>query len=371
MRVLILAQSFEPAHGGGPRWITELAHGLAERGHNVRVLTKQFPGYDGTREPKPNLTIKHLPLFLVRGSPIFTRRLLDEEIRSFEPDVIQTSAPSLTDLLMPNAKRYRAPYVTMFHAQLGASLPAKAVQGLNIYRLRRGEWKKIVVSTDYWKRWLVDRGVSGSSLEEIPPTVSRIFASGPVPGVRRERGHLLFVGGLASVQSYKRFDLLLEACSEVLTQAPELDWHLSVVGDGNLRAGYEREAVARGLDKHVRFLGPIDDERLHLLYSQATRMVLASSDVREGWGVVLAEALCCGCPILLTDGIGGTSTFSKAPGALVAPAGDAGGIARMLVVALRQEPDGLDAERERFGSRFHADRGVEAFEELYAKCQAS
>jgi glycosyltransferase involved in cell wall biosynthesis len=364
LRIAILAQSYEPARGGGPRWTTELSRGLAARGHEVLVLTRDFPGYEGSRRER-SLEVRYLRAPRVRGSPIFGGTLLDEHLRPFAPEIVQTSAPSLSDMLMPPPSRYGAPYATLFHAQLGASLPAKIVQAFNLRRLQRGEWSGIAVTSAYWQRWLTRRGVPPENVAVIPSTVSAIFSSGPVAGAVREPGALLFAGGLDGTQSYKRFDLLVSACELIAARSPELSWNLQVVGDGNLRAGYERDVESRGLRDRIVFLGSVSDDELHRLYSTAALTALPSSDVREGWGLVLAEALCCGSPILLTSGIGGAETFGAAPGAIVVAPGRAEELAGGLMRALRAGPDDRDAERIAYGAQFHAERVVSSYEAMY------
>ena len=367
MRVLLLAQSFRPAQGGGPRWTTELAEGLAANGHDVLVLTHEIAGRRGIVKDVPHLEIRYLPLRTIRGAPVFSRALLDRTVAQFRPGVIQTSAPSLADTFMPAPSRYRSPYATLFHAQLGASAPARAVQWLNVRRLQRGDWAGIAVTSSYWKTWLTQRNVDADRIAVIPSTVASIFAGGPMPGARREADHFLFAGGLDSVQSYKRFDLLLDACAMLAKDDPQLHWHLSVVGDGNVRAQYERGAAEAGLGERIRFLGKVDDHELHKLFSIATATVLPSADRREGWGLVLAEALCCGCPVLLSDGIGGATTFGSAPGAVVVAAGKAEAIRDGLKQVLSAGLDGRDADRIAYGEPFHAARVVAAYEALYAR----
>jgi len=362
----MLAQSFRPAQGGGPRWTTELAEGLAGAGDDVLVLTHEVGGSRG-RVTAPRLEIRYLPLFTIRGAPVFPRRLLDECVAQFNPDVIQTSAPSMADTMMPPPARYGVPYATLFHAQLGASLPARAVQWLNVRRLKRGDWAAIAVTSGYWKTWLTERGVRAERIAVIPSTVARIFDA-PLAGAIRETGHFLFVGGLDAVQSYKRFDLLLAACAMLDRQTA---WRLSVVGDGNLRSQFAQAASDAGLSDRISFLGKVDDAALHRLYSTATVTVLPSSDRREGWGLALAEALCCGCPVLLTDGIGGASTFGGAPGAVVVEAGKAGALRDGMLGFLERAPDGRDADRAAFGESFHASRVVAAYQAMYARAVAA
>lgn len=369
MNVLLLAQSFEPARGGGPRWTSELARGLAGRGHDVLVLTRTMQGAPRLEQPVPRLEIQREPMSMVRGSPIFTPALLRRH-RGFRADVVQTSAPSLADTLMPSPGWVGAPFATLFHAQLGASLPAKIVQAANLYRLRR-EWSGIAVTSDHWRDWLVARGVRDDRIRTIPSTVSRRFASGAIPGVGRVAGEFVFVGGLADVQSYKRFDLLIAAAARLHRDGAPEPWRITVIGDGPLRRSYEEEVRAAGLGGRFAFRGSAADDELHAAYSRATAVVLPSSDQREGWGLVLAEALCCGCPVVLSDGIGGARTFGASPGATVVRAGDAEALAVGLRTRLASGPDGRDAERTAFARQFHADAVVEAYERMYLEIAGS
>lgn len=338
---------------------------MAARGHDVQVVTRTYPAFEGARRPLEHLQIDYLQLPLVRKSPVFGRALLANYVARFRPDIVQTSSPSLADILMPSPRRLGVPYATLFHAQLGTSLPARAIQWLNVNRLKR-DWAAIAVTSSFWKEWLVARGVPPDVLHVISSAVSARFAAGPLPNAQRRERSALFVGGLDDVQSYKRFDLLIAAAERLKQVYPEFSWQLTAAGDGNLRARYEADVARRGLQDTIRFAGRVGDETLHELYSTASLVVLPSSDLREGWGVVLAEALSCGAPVVLTDGMGGSREFGAAPGAVIVPRNDARALAAALREQLLRGPDGRDAERQIFARRFHADRVAAHYESMYA-----
>lgn len=119
-------------------------------------------------------------------------------------------------------------------------------------------------------------------------------------------GHtLLFVGGLDSAHYFKGLSVLLK--SMVLVKNPIT---LHVVGDGDLRTQYENEAKAAGVDRHVRFLGRLNEEDLIRQYQQADMLVLPSINSHEAFGLVLIEAMSCGLPVIASNLPGVRSVFT-------------------------------------------------------------
>ena len=70
-------------------------------------------------------------------------------------------------------------------------------------------------------------------------------------------------------------------------------------GAGSHRAALERQVGELGLDKHVTFLGFVPDADLPRYYQAADVFVLPTREL-EGFGLVTAEALACGTPVLGT-----------------------------------------------------------------------
>ena len=111
---------------------------------------------------------------------------------------------------------------------------------------------------------------------------------------------LLFVGRLVEKKGLR---YLLEAMPKILKRFPQA--HLTVVGDGPSRLDLEKLVSDLGLRARVRFLGALNNEELPAVYQRAGVVVFPSmvSDDgdREGFGLVLVEALGCGCAAVVTD----------------------------------------------------------------------
>jgi len=129
----------------------------------------------------------------------------------------------------------------------------------------------------------------------------------------------------------KGVDTLLRACARLPHALPPPA--LVVAGDGPDRP--RLEALARGLQLPVRFLGRVPDAELPALYSAADLFVLAAreepdGDV-EGFGLVLLEAAACGTPAVacrsggvpdaVDDGVSGLLVRPDDPAALAAGLG--------------------------------------------------
>lgn len=79
-------------------------------------------------------------------------------------------------------------------------------------------------------------------------------------------------------------------------------WKLQLVGpsEGGHRAELERQAVAHGIRSDIEFVGPVDDEAKWSYYANADLFVLPTHS--ENFGIVVAEALACGVPVITTRG---------------------------------------------------------------------
>jgi glycosyltransferase involved in cell wall biosynthesis len=78
-----------------------------------------------------------------------------------------------------------------------------------------------------------------------------------------------------------------------------------IAGDGPERAALEAQAVDLGIGGSAQFLGSVPNDRLPDLYRRAAAAVFpfrqeASGD-QEGFGLVVVEAMGCGCPVIVGD----------------------------------------------------------------------
>ena len=129
----------------------------------------------------------------------------------------------------------------------------------------------------------------------------------------------------AKLQPWKRPRDLLRAFAEAeLSQAV-----LVFAGDGPLRAELESAASWLGIAKRVRFLGFVNQTQLPSIYTAADLLVLPSE--YDAFGVVVNEAMLCGCPVVASDRVGaGRDLIQNGRTGFVYPCGDQRQLATLL-----------------------------------------
>jgi glycosyltransferase involved in cell wall biosynthesis len=105
--------------------------------------------------------------------------------------------------------------------------------------------------------------------------------------------------------------------------------YLVFAGDGPLRSDLEAEVKFLGLAERVRFLGFVNQTGLPRVYCSSTVLVLPSE--YEAFGVVVNEAMLCGCPVILSDRVGARFDLVE-PGetGFIFPASDIGALTKLL-----------------------------------------
>jgi glycosyltransferase involved in cell wall biosynthesis len=148
----------------------------------------------------------------------------------------------------------------------------------------------------------------------------------------RDAVRLLSVG---SIIPRKGFPDLIEA----LVPLTDLPWSLSIAGDTTRHPSAYEDLMADinrfHLEGRVKVLGAVSNEELESLYSQADVFVLAS--LFEGYGMVYAEAMAHGLPIIATRGGAIPDTVPSEAGLLVRP-GDVPALTLALKKVIEDAP---------------------------------
>jgi glycosyltransferase involved in cell wall biosynthesis len=139
----------------------------------------------------------------------------------------------------------------------------------------------------------------------------------PVPPARGSSDGVLRLLSVGAIVPRKGYDVLIAA----LAALKDLRWRLTIVGD----RGRDPQTAARldtdirrfGLEDRICVLGAVSGERLGELYLDSDLFTLASR--YEGYGMVFAEAVAHGLPIVGTDAGAISDTVPPGAGLLVSP----------------------------------------------------
>lgn len=328
MRVAHATATFPPYLAGTGNVCFANAVELARRGHRVTVYTAEQPrrGYVASEE----IEVRHLPvLFRVGNAPCLPSLLGLESL-----DVVHLHYPFFfgSELVFLRSLVGRQPYVVTYHHDVLFPGPLGLVE--RVHHLALGQvvlrHARLVLATsrDYAmsSRLLGLMRKRAVTVDELPNGVDPLrFRPDLDAGALRSRYGLtsesrvvLFVGALDRPHYFKGISQLLTAFARL----PDQRARLLVVGDGSLRASYQRQAAGLGLGNRVIFAGRVPDAELPGHYALADLLVLPSTTRGEAFGIVLLEAMSSGKPVIASNLPGVRSVVSDGEDGLLARPGD-------------------------------------------------
>jgi len=291
---------------GGYLYDARIREGLTALGWTVIVheLEGAFPEGDARAESSLSRTLE--------GIPQGARVVLDGLAMSPLPDPLR-------------AHRDRLRLIALIHHPLADETGTEATERARFAGLEReslAQCRGTVVTSSFTARRIESYGVTASHVRVVlPGTDPAPAATGPGPG---EPPRLLCVG---SVSPRKGQDVLVRA----LARIPALAWSCVCAGSLTRTPEFSVSVIelARtlGLEDRIDFPGELGAEALDAHYHSASIFVLATH--YEGYGMVLAEALVRGLPVVSTRAGAVPDTVPPEAGVLVPP-GDEQSLAAAL-----------------------------------------
>lgn len=207
-----------------------------------------------------------------------------------------------------------------FDAPLPLSLGAKvrhAAFAVTISSFGRGQLMRWSDAADWKKLRVVHCGIEPAKFAAPPPLPDG-------------KGRMVNIGRLSGQKGQL---LLIEALALAVPRAPEL--HLTLVGDGEMRAELEDAIRAKGLGPHVTLTGWLDEAGVRAALAASHALVLPS--FAEGLPMVVMEAMAQARPVIATAIAGIPELVRPGETGWLIPSGDVQGLAEAMI-ALNQTP---------------------------------
>ncbi len=305
--VLHTVASTRADHGGPSRSVPLLCEALSDEEVPVRLVTAAPSGKVDQSEtllpaPPVHTTIAEESGWLgrmLRAPLAFHKTLHDEAVRS-RPTLIHDHGLWLPSNIAAAVVAWRqdVPLVVSTRGMLTA------------WSLRHHRWKKRLAWATYQKHVLRQASLFHvTSQEEVDALrdlgfeqPAAVIPNGvPLPEPKPEeqtpddRQEVLF---LSRLHPKKGLPMLLKAWDRVRPEG----WTLKLVGpsENGHRGELERQVRRLELEKVVQFSGPVSDEEKWDVYRRADLFVLPTYS--ENFGIVVAEALAAGVPVIATTG---------------------------------------------------------------------
>lgn len=183
-----------------------------------------------------------------------------------------------------------------------------------------------------------------------------------------EKFTVLSVGRLVPL---KGFDLTIKAFAKFLMNLPnnqKENCELLIVGKGREKAFYEELCEREGVEKYVQFIDWLPRQELMKLYQDASIFLFPS---HEGAGMVVAEALSFGLPVICLDNSGPGEFIDKDCGIAIQSKNYEDVVTKLgtSIHLLYQNPKKQKLMRLkaclRFEEKFHWDRRGESLNKIY------
>ena len=263
----------------------------------IRAMHKRYPDYRLIYVSPDGPIRERLDSECVEFEPIekISRRNIRRLIKKYHPSVIH--AHDFTASIVSAFSTFKVPVISHIHnnspwlSKLGVRSVA---YGLSCFRYR----KMLGVSPSVFDEFIFGKLFKKKS--EIignPIDLEKIRAAAECAELK-DSFDVVFLGRLSDAKQPVSF---VEIIGEV---SAEMDISAVIIGDGELKGEVERKIDTLGLSQRVRLLGFVDNP--HGILAASRLLVLTSS--WEGYGLVAAEALALGKPVVATP-VGGIPTI--------------------------------------------------------------
>lgn len=311
MQIVMMTNTYLPMVGGVSRSVAGFTQAFRGEGHRVLVVAPTFPD-----QPVDEEDVVRLPAIQQFYGSEFSVGLpvpgtLLPTLERFRPDIIHAHHPFLLgDTALRSAAHFNVPAVFTHHTMyeqythyLPGDSPAMRQFAASLATEFANLCDHVIAPSESVAAILRSRGVTAPITAIATGIDLGRFTTGDgrrgraaygIPPEARVVGH---VGRLAEE---KNLGFLARAMAAVLRTQPD-GWFL-VVGSGPAEAEIRTACEAAGVVDRLRLAGRLDNQELADAYAAMDLFAFAS--LSETQGLVLAEAMAAGAPVVAIDAPG-------------------------------------------------------------------
>ena len=311
MKILMATNTYLPHVGGVARSVETFCEFYRKAGHQVLVLAPEFEGIDAQE-----VGVVRIPAIQNFNGSDFSVRLpvphfLYAQLNEFEPDIVHSHHPFLLgDTALRIAKRLGVPIVfthhTMYESYTHYVPGDSGALRRFVKRLATGYANlcdHVIAPSESIARILTKRGV-GRPITAIPTGIDfERFSQGAGEAFREQHGipsDAFVVGHVGRLALEKNLPFLGKAVAGFLKKFPS--GHFLVVGEGPSSEAIETVFSKQNLRDRLHLCGRLSGQEL--IDSYHAMDVFAFASKTETQGMVLAEAMCAGTPVVALDAPG-------------------------------------------------------------------
>jgi len=326
MKILMLNYEFPPLGGGAGNATDNISRELVKKRHDVTVLTSRY-GEQPKFEIKNGVKIYRVPSwrksihdcgFSGAYTYVLFAALKLFKLKKNNYDVLHYffSLPTGLLSLLPYAFR-KTPYIVSLR---GSDVPYYDIYNKNVHlfnlilkpvnRYIWGKAKKVVALSNSLK--LTALRTAPEQVFEVIPNGVEMDLFKPKSKASRSNKKLKLIT-VSRLINRKGIDHIIKA----LAETRDKDIKLIIIGTGNYESFLKKLCEKLKLNDVVHFRGYYPREKLPELYNDADVFILPS--LAESFGLVFAEAMACGLPIIGAKTGGIVDLVKKENGILVEP----------------------------------------------------
>lgn len=366
MNILMMTNTYLPHVGGVARSVQTFAEALRHRNHRVLIVAPTFQG-----QPDHEHHVIRVPAIQRFNGSDFSVRLpipgyLSNTIDRFSPDLVHAHHPFLLGDTALTAASYRSlPLVFTHHTlyerythYVPGDSPAMSRFAVRLATTYANLCDHVIAPSQSIADLLHQRGVT-TPITPIPTGIDPDgFACGDGAAARKRHGlpaESFVVGHVGRLAPEKNLTFLARAVARFLADRP--DARFLVVGSGPAQRDLEQITADHGVRDRLHLTGPLTGADLANAYHALDAFAFASTS--ETQGMVLAEAMTVGVPVVALDAPGAREVVQDGRNGFLLTEEDEHAFAEALSRLAALDDDGYramaDAAR-RTADRFTVDR---------------